>query len=355
MSLQSFINRAISPWMQEEGPEHDIVLSTRIRLARNFADVPFPLMAREDQLEHVRDRLKHEFEGKTFLDNESLEYFNMRDLSSNESQVLTEKHLISPFLVERSKESAVLLSQNERVSLMINEEDHIRMQLYFPGLQLESGLEKAFKFDDWLEETIDFAFDEHRGYLTSCPTNVGTGLRASVMLHLPALTLTQKIGKMMPAINQLGFVVRGTYGEGTEALGNIYQLSNQVTLGRSEEDIIQDLNSVVTKLIERERYARNLLVEQSEYRLEDRIFRSYGILKHSRIMESKEAAKCLSDLRLGIDVGFINHLSTSILNELMVLTQPAFLQQYAKQPLSAEKRDVKRASIIRERLNLEEA
>ncbi|WP_440897226.1 protein arginine kinase [Amphibacillus sp. Q70] len=354
MSLQSFIDQAISPWMQEEGPDHDIVLSTRIRLARNFTDVPFPLMAAEEELKIVSNWIKEHFSEKSFAQYENFEYFAMEDLKPLEKQVLVEKHLVSPFLVERQKESGVLLSKNEQVSLMVNEEDHMRLQLYFPGLQLERGLEEAFKFDDWLEEKIDYAFDENRGYLTSCPTNVGTGIRASVMMHLPALTLTGKIRKMVPAINQLGFVVRGIYGEGSEAAGNIYQISNQVTLGRSEQDIIQDLHSVVEQLIARERDARQMLIDQSGLRLEDRIFRSYGILKHSRIIESKEAAKCLSDLRLAIDIGYIKNLSTAILNELMTLTQPAFLQQYAQETLTPEQRDMKRATIIRERLRLEE-
>lgn len=354
MSLQSFIDQAISPWMQEEGPDHDIVLSTRIRLARNFTDVPFPLMAEDEELKIVSNWIKEHFSQKSFAQYENLEYFAMEDLQPLEKQVLVEKHLISPFLVERQKESGVLLSKNEQVSLMVNEEDHLRLQLYFPGLQLERGLEETLKFDDWLEEKIDYAFDENRGYLTSCPTNVGTGIRASVMMHLPALTLTGKIRKMVPAINQLGLVVRGIYGEGSEVAGNIYQISNQVTLGRSERDIIQDLHSVVEQLIARERDARQMLIDQSELRLEDRIFRSYGILKHSRIIESKEAAKCLSDLRLAIDIGYIKNLSTAILNELMILTQPAFLQQYAQETLIPEQRDMKRATIIRERLRLEE-
>lgn len=353
MSLQSFINEAISPWMKEAGPDADIVMSTRIRLARNFTDVPFPLMSNKQQLASVTDVIQEHYNKQSFDSYKNLEFIPMNGLQPIEKRVLVEKHLISPHLVEKEIESGVLISDNEQLSLMINEEDHLRMQLYFPGLQLERGLQEAFRIDDWLEEKIDFAFDEHRGYLTSCPTNVGTGLRASVMMHLPALTLTRKMSKMIPAVNQLGLVVRGMYGEGSESYGNIYQISNQITLGRSEERIIEDLQSVVEKMIERERYARQMLVEQSELRLEDRIFRSYGTLKHSRIIESKEATSCLSDVRLGIDVGYINHLSQNILNELMVLTQPGFLQHYAKSSLTPQQRDIRRASIIRERLNLE--
>ncbi|MDL4841354.1 protein arginine kinase [Aquibacillus rhizosphaerae] len=353
MSLQQFMNEAISPWMKEEGPDSDIVMSSRIRLARNFEQVAFPIIAEPDNLENILTFIEKEFNHQSFKSYQDLEFLKMDDIKPIEKRVLVEKHLISPHLAEKSKQGGVLISNSEQVSIMVNEEDHIRVQLYFPGFQLDQALDQAFEIDDWLEEKINFAFDEDKGYLTSCPTNVGTGLRASVMMHLPALALTQKISRMIPAINQLGLVVRGIYGEGSEALGNIFQISNQVTLGRSEKDIIQDLESVVQKLVEQERKARQLLSEETALQLEDRIFRSYGILEHSRIIESKETAKCLSDVRLGIDMGYIKHVSKTILNELMILTQPGFLQQYAKKALSPQDRDVLRASLVRERLNLE--
>lgn len=246
-----------------------------------------------------------------------------------------------------------MLSENEEVSIMINEEDHIRIQCLFPGLQLTEALNIANEVDDWMEEHVDYAFDENKGYLTSCPTNVGTGIRASVMMHLPALVLTQQINRIIPAINQLGLVVRGIYGEGSEALGNIFQISNQITLGKSEHDIVEDLKSVVRQLISQERSAREALAKTSNIQLEDRVFRSYGILANSRIIESKEAARCLSDVRLGIDMGYIKNLSKKILNELMILTQPGFLQQYAGGPLRPDERDIRRAALIRERLTME--
>src|SRR5690606_6828974 len=239
----------------------------------------------------------------------------------------------SPNLV-RFPEAAVLISENEQVSIMVNEEDHLRIQLYLPGMKLADGLEEAFALDDWIEERIDYAFDEKFGYLTSCPTNVGTGMRASVMMHLPALVITKQLNRMIPAINQLGLVVRGIYGEGSESLGNIFQISNQITLGKSEKDIVLDLASVVNQLIEQERLARKYITEQLGVSLEDRVFRSYGILKNARIIESKEASKCISNVRLGIDLGIIKNTSKNILNELMILTQPGFLQHYAKRRLT---------------------
>jgi protein arginine kinase len=260
--------------------------------------------------------------------------------------------LISPNLTE-SKKGAVILSENEDISIMVNEEDHLRIQCLFPGLQLIEALHVANTLDDWIEKKVDYAFDEKYGYLTSCPTNVGTGLRASVMMHLPALVITQQISRIVPAINQLGLVVRGIYGEGSEAQGNILQISNQITLGKTEQDIVEDLISVVSQVIERERAAREILIQQSKIRLEDRVFRSYGILANSRIIQSKEASQCLSDLRLGIDMGIIENVSRSILNELMILTQPNFLQQYAGKELGPDERDSRRAALIRERLKLE--
>lgn len=353
MSLSEFIDQKISPWMRERGPDNDIVLSSRIRLARNFVDVPFPNTATNKELNQINDFIKKKYEGESFLNHELIRFIAMKEVTNVERQVLVEKHLISPHLIKYADTASVLISANEQVSVMINEEDHIRLQLYFPGFQLAKALEEAFKLDDWLEEEIDYAFNEDKGYLTTCPTNVGTGMRASVMMHLPALVLTKQISRMVPAINQLGFVVRGIYGEGSEAQGNIFQISNQITLGKSEKDIVEDLQSVVGQLIEHERKARQGLMERLTVRLENRIYRSYGILAYSRIIDSKEAATCLSDVRLGIDLGIIEDVPGSILNELMVLTQAGFLQEYAKRMLQPNERDVLRASLIRERLQLE--
>ena len=353
MTLQDFMNEAISPWMRKDGPDSDIVLSSRIRLARNFEQVAFPIKADKEELMKILEFFKKEYEHQSFRTYKDFEFISIDDLTAIEKRVLVEKHLISPHLAKQAQAAGTMISKNEQISVMINEEDHIRIQLYFPGFQLTKALEESSKFDDWLEEKINYAFDEMKGYLTSCPTNVGTGMRASVMIHLPALALTKQINRMLPAINQLGFVVRGIFGEGSEALGNIFQISNQITLGKSENDIVEDLKSVVRQLIEHERTARNRIMEQSGTRLEDKIYRSYGVLQYSRIIESKEAATCLSNVRLGIDLGIIKNVSRNILNELMTLTQPGFLQQYAKKILKSEERDILRASLIRERLQIE--
>ena len=353
MSLQRFIDQALSPWMSKEGPDSDIVLSSRIRLARNLKDIVFPTLASGKELERVIQLLNDSIVNRGFGNIGNFEMIKMNELESVEKRVLVEKHLISPHLAEVSDQGAVILSENEEVSIMINEEDHVRIQCLFPGLQLSQALQVANGIDDWIEERIDFAFDEKRGYLTSCPTNVGTGLRASVMMHLPALILTNRMNKIIPAINQLGLVVRGIYGEGSQAQGNIFQISNQITLGMSEHDIVKDLESVVAQVIAQERAARETILRSSEIQLEDKVWRSYGILAHSRIIPSSEASQCISDVRLGIDLGFIKNVSRSILTELMILTQPGFLQRFAGKKLTPEERDVRRATLIRERLKLE--
>lgn len=351
MSLEQFMNDAISPWMRETGPENDIVLSTRIRLARNLQEEIFPIIAEDRNLNKVTTYMKNHYDSESFDDYKNLSFIHVNDMSPIEKRVLVEKHLISPYLT-KARDPGVLLSDNEQLSIMINEEDHIRIQLYFPGLQIKRALEDAFRLDDWIEEKVDFAFDEKWGYLTSCPTNVGTGMRASAMVHLPALVITKRINKMIPAINQFGFVVRGIYGEGSEALGNVFQVSNQITLGKSEEDIVEDLENVMIRLVEQEREARKHLMHRSSKQLENQIFRSYGILKYGRIIESQEAAGRISNLRLGIDLGIIEDVSQSVLNELMVLTQPGFLQYYAKKLLTSTERDILRATLIRERLTI---
>lgn len=354
MSLERFIRDAISPWMKDDGPDSDIVLSSRIRLARNIKEYTFPILATIDEAKLLVQHISSNLTKDEYNTVGRLELLLMDDMKPNEKRVLVEKHLISPHLAEESKSGAVLLNDEESVSIMINEEDHLRIQCLFSGFQLSEGLVLASGIDDWIEEKLNYAFDEKRGYLTSCPTNVGTGLRASVMMHLPALVLTQQLNRILPAINQLGLVVRGIYGEGSEALGNLFQISNQITLGKTETDIVEDLRGVVMQLIQQERSARESLLQSSKIHLMDRVWRSYGILANSRIIESKEATQRLSDVRLGIDLGLINGISGNILNELMILTQPGFLQQYAGEILSPEGRDIRRATLIRERLKLEE-
>ncbi|SHF09084.1 protein arginine kinase [Seinonella peptonophila] len=353
MSLHHFIEHAMSEWMRVKGPHSDIVFSSRVRLARNITGMPFPMLSANSHAREVVRKIEQTLENSQ--DHRVLgqaELIHMQDLTDLQKRVLVEKHLISPHLAEESLSGAVVLSQDEAVSIMINEEDHLRIQCLFPGLQLHDAWKMADALDDWFEQFVSFSFDEKQGYLTSCPTNVGTGIRASVMVHLPALAMTQQLNQLFPAITQVGLAVRGIYGEGSEALGNLYQVSNQITLGQSEEEIIDKLQGVVMQMIEHEQYARQRLKEASPIQLEDRVFRSYGQLKYGRIIDTREAMKFLSDVRLGIDMGLITEVPSNVMNELMVMTQPGFLQQYAGKRLDAGERDIRRAILIRERLSL---
>ncbi|MCD1261919.1 protein arginine kinase [Paenibacillus athensensis] len=349
MTLHRFTGDALSEWMKGDGPESDIVISSRIRIARNMKGYPYPMLATNQQSQEVLDQVSE------VLNNEELETISrfslvkLSELSELEKMVLVEKHLISPNLANESRNGAVILSENESISIMVNEEDHLRIQCLCPGFQIKEAWDLANQIDDIFESHLDYGYDEKRGYLTSCPTNVGTGIRASVMMHLPALVLTQQINRILSAVTQVGLTVRGLYGEGSEALGNLFQISNQITLGQSEDEIIDNLHGVARQIIEHERAARQKLLQDSRMRILDRVNRSLGILSFAAIMDSKEAAQRLSDVRLGIDLGMIGELSANVLNELLVMTQPGFLQQTSGVKLSAEDRDIRRAQLIRER------
>ena len=350
MTLGRFTNNALSAWMKREGPDSDIVISSRIRIARNLRPYSFPMLATNQQSKQVLDHVEEASKNDELETISHFEFIHLSDMKELEKMVLVEKHLISPALANDSRNGAVMLNDNESISIMVNEEDHLRIQCMSPGFQIKEAWDLANQIDDIFENQLDYAFDEKRGYLTSCPTNVGTGIRASVMLHLPALVLTQQINRILSAITQVGLTVRGLYGEGSEAIGNLFQISNQITLGQSEEEIIDNLYSVVKQIIEHERAARQKLLSESNHWINDRVSRSFGILSHAVIMDSKEAAQRLSDVRLGVDLEMISNVSSSVLNEMMVMTQPGFLQQDAGHKLSAEERDIRRAVMIRAQL-----
>lgn len=351
MDTRKFTEHALSDWMRGDGPESDIVISSRIRIARNLDSLPFPMLATNQQSKDILDQLSAVLKHQDLHKIGNFTEVMLSETNELEKRVLVEKHLISPNLANESRNGAVILSDNESVSIMINEEDHLRIQCLYPGFQLREAWELANKIDDIFESQVDYAFEESKGYLTSCPTNVGTGIRASVMMHLPAMVLTQQMNRILPAITQVGLAVRGIYGEGSEAIGNLFQISNQITLGQSESEIIDNLYSVAHQIIGHEKAAREKLLQESGARIKDRIRRSYGILSYAEILDSKEAAQRLSDVRLGIDLGIITQSSAHIMNELMVMSQPGYLQQYYGQKLNTDERDVYRARLIREKLS----
>ena len=331
-------------WYKNKGNEGDIVLSTRVRLARNLTEYPFPIRLDETQKKDIGNTVKDILQAdKTY----QLNFIDMSALSSAETVSLAEKHLISPEFACDTLGRSLLLSDEEDISIMICEEDHIRIQTVYPGLSLSEAFETAFKIDGVLEDKLSYAFDENLGYLTQCPTNIGTALRASVMLHLPALNKKGAMQRLSTTVAKLGLTLRGSYGEGSEISGDIYQLSNQVTLGISEEAAIKNLNSIAMQIITQEKQARAILVKDEDYL--DRIYRAYGILKSAYKLTSKELINLISYVRVGVSEGILD-IPAEKLRELTVLLQPATLNALSGKVLTQTERDVLRSQKIREEL-----
>jgi len=337
-------------WVRSDGPHHQIVISSRVRLARNLRGHPFPGWAKKNERLQVMELIKPQVQELQEMQDACSEY--LQDLSQLDKQALVERHLISREHAAKGVGSAVVISRKQTLSIMINEEDHLRMQVIRPGLQLRSAFKQLDKVDSALEARIDYAFHPTLGYLTACPTNVGTGMRASAMIHLPALVLSDQINQVIQAVNKIGLAVRGLYGEGTEAMGNLFQISNQATLGQKEEEIVADLNKVIERIIEHEQNARQTLLQKKPGTLLDNIGRGYGILSHAYSMTSKEALNLLSFLKLGVDLGLFPAESAPAVDELFILTQPAHLQRTSQQKLAPEERDSLRAEIIRDKLKI---
>ncbi len=351
MGWNELVSRAESRWMEGTGPHADVVLSSRIRLARNLDDLPFPQRMSEPDTERLLQAAEAGVREINLVGFPSrVELYRLADTTPLDRQILVEKHLISPQQSKEVMAKAVAISEDEAISIMVNEEDHLRIQVLASGLQLQEAWRVASQVDDALEQRLQFAFDEQLGYLTACPTNVGTGLRASVMMHLPALVLTQQAGRLFHNLSQLGLVVRGLYGEGTEAAGQIFQISNQTSLGKAEEEIIANLEAIARTVIDTEEQARRHLYGEMRLQIEDRVSRAYGILTTARMISSEEAMRLLSDVRLGVALGVVPKIDYRILNELLVAMQPACLQRQAGRELNPLERDVRRAALIRARL-----
>ncbi|MFK5924294.1 MAG: protein arginine kinase [Verrucomicrobiota bacterium] len=335
-------------WMRADGPHNDIVVSSRVRLARNLSGHPFPGWARAEERSQLMAIARPAVEALP----EMRDAFSqeMTKLSAIEKQVLVERHLVSREHAAKSGGCATVMNRNQSISIMINEEDHLRIQALRPGLQLLKAYQTLDKIDDELESHLPYAYDPKYGYLTACPTNLGTGLRASAMLHLPGLVLSDQINQTIQAANKIGLAVRGLYGEGTEALANLFQISNQTTLGQDEPSIIEHLDKVIVRIIENEENARLKLTEDQSTMLQDQIGRAYATLRYAYIIPSKEAMNFLSMVRLGIDLGVFNAEERDVINVLLTEIQPAHLQIEAKRKLNAAERDVLRAEIVRRHL-----
>jgi len=343
-------------WLSAKGPESEIVFSSRVRLARNLEGFPFTLQANSIQKKEILSKMQNVYKeigkikGGAFVKKE--------ELSSIDGQFLLERHLVSKELIAESEDSkGIIISNDERISIMINEEDHLRMQVITSGFDLKNCWKILDEIDNDLSRKLKFSFSPELGYLTSCPTNVGTGLRASCMLHLPALVLTKRMNKILELLARISFTTRGLFGEGTQALGNFFQISNQVSLGLSEEELIDNLIGVVNQIKGQEIDARDTLMKKFRPNLEDSVWRALGILRNSRLITTKEALGHLSTLSLGLDLDiikdtdlFVKEDGKGLINSLFIIIQPAHLQKIESKSLKGAQRDYVRAEILRNKL-----
>ena len=335
-------------WMSSNESDHDVVVTSRVRLARNVKGYPFKARLEEEQGRQLQSHLRERLTGLKFSKDQSYEDLEHTEVIRRE--VLLERHLISLELARGTGSRGVLYSKNRNLSIMVNEEDHLRLQLMGPGQDLNGLLGEIGEIDEAISAEVEYAEHPRFGYLTSCPTNVGTGLRISVMLHLPALVTSKEIEKEFNSANKMKLAVRGFYGEGASFIGDFFQVSNQITLGKDAEQVLGDLLKVVPTIIEHEREVRRLIQEEHQFELEDKVFRSFGILRSARKISSQEALELLSQLRLGVCLGMLEEVPLKVINELLVMTQPAHIQVMEKRDLTEEERDVVRASYIRKRL-----
>ena len=333
---------------RRKGPHDRIVMSSRVRLARNLKEAAFPGWAKKPERVRILELIRPAVEALPEM--KGAFSGTMDTLSTLDKQMLVERHLISREHAAKSAGSGLVLNREETLCFMINEEDHLRMQSLRPGLQLRQAWATIDQADSALEKKLNYAFSPELGYLTACPTNLGTGIRVSAMLHLPGLVLSEQINPIIQSVNKLGLAVRGLYGEGTEALGNVFQVSNQMTLGESESAIVERLEKVLAQIIEHEENARATLLEKKPKIVYNHIGRAYGILANAHSISSKETMNLLSLMRLGVDVGAFPGMDRAVVDELFILTQPAHLQKQHSEKLAAEERDLLRADMVRERL-----
>ncbi len=347
MTLNDMLKQS-SEWLKGTGPSADIVMSSRTRLARNIDKVPFSNWANKQQLEDILVRVAEAALAVNFL-KDSL-FFRLKDLSEVDRLFLVERHLMSPEHARDVEFKGLIIDPKEIVSIMINEEDHLRIQVLQSGMNLRECWRIIDEIDTALSKKLPYAYSAKWGYLTACPTNAGTGLRGSVMIHMPALVFAGQIGKILQAIAKLGLNIRGLYGEGTEATGNIFQISNQASMGMTEEEMVDNIERIVNQAISREEATRKNIILKNKEALVDRVSRAYGTLKSAHIISSTETITLISAIRLGVDLGIVKNLDRTMVNELFILTQPAHLQKLEGKMLSSGERDVKRADLIREKL-----
>ena len=350
MSKVDVLLKQPSGWLEASGPDSDIVVSSRIRLARNIEGYPFLSKMTVEQQREVVEKVEEAVRKIPAFDDSF--YFKSNQMTEVDRQFLLERHLISREHASEQGCRAVAISSNQTVSLMVIEEDHVRLQVFESGFNLSETWKTISRIDDELSKPLEFSFDKNLGYLTACPTNVGTGLRASCMMHLPSLVLTKQVHKVLQALSKLNLAARGLYGEGTQATGNFFQLSNQMTLGQPEEEIIENLSTVIRQVIEHEKEARAYLKEKKQMKFEDQVWRALGVLKSARMIASSEATQLLSSIQLGLSMEMISSgITKQDMNLLFLYIQPAHLQKMSGKVLNSAERDVRRAELIREKLS----
>ena len=339
-------------WIDESGIEKDIVVSSRIRYARNLKNHKFPIFLDKKESEEIYKEISeiiksNDIYGKKFS------HFKTSNIPNLEKKMLIERHIISPELIKNQGISGFIMSNDEKISIMINEEDHLRLQILSSGLNLKECLKKADELDSILDEKLEYAYHKQFGYITACPTNLGTGIRASSMIHLPGLVMTGRLERLLNTISKFGISVRGVYGEGSKSLGNLFQISNQTTLGNDENTIVEKVEKIAMQIVNKEKEARQYLVNENKLEIEDRVHRSYGVLTNAKIISSDEAVKLLSLVKLGVDLDLIKKYKNLNFNKLFVEIQSMNIQFESREELNGRERDVKRAEIIKRRFNEE--
>lgn len=330
-------------WYFQSGKESDVVLDTKVTISRNIEGFPFVLKLKDEQAKEILDKV----EQSSVISNYNLKMLRLSDMDELTRQSLVEKYMLnSKYVNGNLEDKAILMNDDENICIVLNEKDHLKIQVFASGLELESSLNLAMEIEEKLDKELKFAYNNKYGYLTSSPTNLGTGLRASVIVHLPALSKTQNLSKMLEAVNDLGMNIKDIYGEGNRIKSNIYQISNKQTLGIREKDIVKNLKAIADKIVEQERLARKILAK-NQVELEDEIYRSYGILTNSRKITTEEMVKLMSDVRLGVDMGIIKEISDLKVNKLDILSRSANLQKYFGESLDVFDRNIKRAELVK--------
>lgn len=334
----------MSNWYLQNGKDSDVVISSRVRLARNIEKYAFTTKCSKEDFKGILNDVKEITPSLGY----DLTFIDLKDLDDITKISLVEKHMISPdFAMGKNVNGAILVNEDENICIMINDEDHIKLQVFSSGQDLENLMNLIIEIDEKLGELIKYSYSKQFGFLTVSPTNVGTGMKASVMVHLPALTLTGNLAKILHIVNNFGMNIRGVYGEGTQSQGDIYQISNNQCLGLTEQEIVKNLKTIIEKVIEQERLARKYLTKNA-LELEDRVYRAYGVLSYATKLSSEECRKLLSDVKLGTDLGIIKELDDTKVSKLNLYTKPGNLQKYLGKQLDGYERDIKRTEIIKQ-------